>query len=289
MAYHADSRYGGSRLGQGCGCIACNSAARRLGESYEPDDDEDDDAPAPAARAARPAVPPRPAPSRPTPLGEPPVATAPAVTTTPAFRFFCPGNCAPEAANRCRTIVEAALRDATWLADNAAARLEARDAEAVRLFRFFFGDPERAVPWAGNRPAADLVAGRYRSAANGFRTRVPHVRCSARADCNAFTQARAAPSAANPLPRNTILLCRPFWGGNPPGTTQRFWRAAIVLHEMLHLLYWQFFGHQANLPRPGDPEERRRDNSHCYEAFALRVAGEGADAFDVTACRARPF
>jgi len=66
-------------------------------------------------------------------------------------------------------------------------------------------------------------------------------------------------------------------------------RAGVVLHEMLHLLYWVFFGHRANLPRPGDPEERRRDNSHCYEAFALEVAGRAADPRDIAACGARPY
>jgi hypothetical protein len=185
-------------------------------------------------------------------------------------------------------IVSRAVRDAIWLADNAAAKLEARDGEALRLFRFFFGDPARPVPWAGNQAAADLVARRFRAAAHGFRTRVPHIRCSADGDCNGFVEPRAAPSAANPLPRNTIFMCTPFWGAAPAGTVLRFWRAAIVLHAMLHLLFWEFFGHQGNLPRPGDPEERRRDNSHCYEAFVLRVAGHGADAVDVMACRTRP-
>lgn len=287
MAYLSGDRSTGSRTSCGCGgacsCGTGATAARRLGETYEPDDDDDDAPPLPSPpRLPVPAGPPR------SPfLGEPPAAAAAA--TTPAFRFFCPAGCAPEAADRCRAIVAAAIRDAISLADNAAAKLEARDAEALRLFRFFFGDPQRPVPWAGQRPAAELVAGRFRSAADAFRTRVPHVRCAPDVDCNAFVQPRAAPSAANPLPRNTIVLCRPFWGPAPAGTTPRFWRAGIVLHEMLHLLHWQFFGHQVNLPRPGDPEERRRDNSHCYEAFALRVAGHGADQADVDACRARPF
>jgi hypothetical protein len=214
-------------------------------------------------------------------IGEPAAAA-------PAFRFFCPIGCAPQTAARCQAIVARAIRDAIVLAERAAQRLEQRDAEALRLFRFFFGDPLRPVPWADNRLAADLVARRYRAVAAGFRTRVPHVRCSTRAGCNAFVQPRAAASPANPLPRNTILLCPPFWGPGPAGTVPRFRRAAIVLHEMLHLLFWEFFGHQANLPRPGDPEERRRDNSHCYEAFALRVNGHAAEAGDVGACRDRP-
>lgn len=208
--------------------------------------------------------------------------------TVPAFRFICPAGCAPHVANECQAIVRRGIQDAIWLAENAAAKLKARDNEAVRLFRFFFGDPSRPVTWANNRPAADLVADRFSAVAHGFRTRVPHIRCSTRADCNAFVQPRAAPSAANPLPRNTIFLCAPFWSAAIPRTVPRFWRAAVLLHEMLHLLFWEFFGHQINLPRPGDPEERRRDNSHCYEAFALRIAEHGADPADVRACTERP-
>lgn len=219
-------------------------------------------------------------------LGEP--AAAAAATVTPPFRFFCPIGCAPQTAARCQGIVAQAIRDAIVLADRAAERLEQRDAEALRLFRFFFGAALQPVPWANNRLAADLVAQRLRAVAQGFRSRVPHVRCAADAGCNAFTQARAAPSPANPLPRNTILLCPPFWGPGPAGSVARFRRAAIMLHEMLHLLFWQFFGHQVNLPRPLDTHEGRRDNSHCYEAFALRVNGHAAEAADVTACRARP-
>jgi hypothetical protein len=298
MAYYSNASLG-LGCGGGCGCQACARASRRLGESYETDDDDDDDdhparPPAPPATGGRmvSSQPPRPAPGFGSAgfgfsgvMGE---AAPRAAAAVPAFRFACPIGCAPQTANACRAIVARAIADAIALAENAANKLERRDGEALRLFRFFFGDPVRAVPWANNKAAADLVAHRYRAVAAGFHTRVPHVLCSADAGCNAFTQPRAAPSTAVPLPHNTILLCPPFWQAGPAGTVTRFWRAAIVLHEMLHLLFWQFFGHQANLPRPGDPEERRRDNSHCYEAFALRVAGHGADPADVTACRARP-
>jgi hypothetical protein len=212
-----------------------------------------------------------------------------APSTVLAFRLM-PAGCPPLG----RRIVRRAIQDAIWLAENAASKLTARDAEAVRLFRFFFGDPERPVSWANNRRAADLVAHRLQAVADGFRTRVPHIRCTtaADADCDAavaFVVPRRASTATIPLPRNTISLCPPFWGAAPAGTIPRFWRAATLLHEMLHLLFWQFFGHQVNLPRPGDPEERHRDNSNCYESFALRVAGHGADATAVTDCRGRPF
>jgi hypothetical protein len=196
-----------------------------------------------------------------------------AQSNVPAFRLM-PAGCPPQAAS----IVRRGIRDAIWLAENAASKLSARDAEAVRLFRFFFGDPERPVPWADKRPAADLVAHRFQAAAKGFRTRVPHMRCAAvgsgAEDCSgeaAFVVPRSGPTANIPLPRNTITLCAPFWS-----TTNAFHRAAMLLHEMLHLLFWEFFGHQENLPRQGDPEERRRDNSYCYHVFALRVAKHGA-------------
>ena len=213
----------------------------------------------------------------------------PAQSTVTAFRLM-PAACPPQAAN----IVRRAIQDAIRLAQNAASKLTARDVEAIRLFRFFFGDPERPIPWANHRRAADLVAHRFQTVADGFRSRVPHIRCAtaADADCGAtvaFVVPRRAPTAAIPLPRNTISLCPPFWGAAPAGTVPRFWRAATLLHEMLHLLFSNFFGHQVNLPRPGDPEERRRDNSNCYESFALRVAGHGADATAVTDCRGRPF
>jgi len=207
----------------------------------------------------------------------------------PAFRFIpCGAGCAPHAANECLAIVRRAIRDAISLAENAASKLKARDGEAVRLFRAFFGDPSRPVPWANNQQAADLGADRFRAAASGFRTRVPHIRCATAANnCGteaAFVEPRAAPSPANPLPRNTIVLCPAFWS-----TASAFNRAAMLLHEMLHLLFWEFFGHQVDLPRPGDPEERRRDNSNCYHVFALRLAGHGVPANWRRSCTDRPF
>jgi hypothetical protein len=253
--------------GAACSCKQCRS---NLAEVYEEEE-------TPAAALPKPPA----APKIGAWFGEPP---SPA---TPAFRFFCAAGC-PHAANECIAIVRRAIREAVRLADNAAAKLEARDNEAMRLFRFFFGDPG-PVQYANNRPAADLVAYRFSAVANGFRTRVPHIRCAvvspADGDCrtataNAFVRRPGrAPTAAIPLPRNTITLCPPFWALAP------HLQAGVLLHEMLHVLFSGFFGHQRNLPRPGDPAERRRDNAHCYEAFALRIAEHGADPRDVQCCR----
>jgi len=285
--------------GSGCGCTECRRASgggRGLGERYIEEEEEEESPtppPRPGANAPAPA-------SRPSGdlsgwsgfgwmpnLGQGLAIGEPAGSTTPAFRFpACAPGCAPHAANQCRNILRRAIRDAISLADNAAAKLKARDGEALRLFRFFFGDPG-PVSWANNKPALDLVADRFLAVANGFRKRVPHFRCAivglGAEDCgattNAFTVPRRDPTATIPLPRNTIILCPPFWA------MASHLRAGVLLHEMLHLLFWEFFGHQVNLPRPGDPAERRRDNARCFEAFALRVAGHGADPHDVRCCR----
>ncbi|MGA7883171.1 MAG: hypothetical protein WBV90_18235 [Terrimicrobiaceae bacterium] len=59
-------------------------------------------------------------------FAEPPV---PSVRPpAPAFRFIpCGAGRAPHAANECLAIVRRAIRDAVWLADNAASKLKARD------------------------------------------------------------------------------------------------------------------------------------------------------------------
>ena len=190
----------------------------------------------------------------------------------------------PLPANRCRAVVRQANVDAIELARNAAMALESRppSRETIRLFRAFFGhDPSRPVPWAGNRPSGLIVAHRFRRCAEelaGGRTMTYRCVTKCGPKENARTNAAREPSVIRLCPRffNRRTSC-------PLGN--QFFRAGVVLHEMLHLLYHQFFHHAGH--RSGDPE-RRRDNAHCYEAFALQLAGHVAEPSDVARCCRRP-
>jgi hypothetical protein len=192
----------------------------------------------------------------------------------PRFRIDCPAGCPPIAAAQCRTVLRQAIREAIKIANNAASKLEAspRDAETVRLFRFFFGhSPSRPIPWAGNRASGANVAHRLRKVAEGLQTRGTLFRCG----CPGAPAGRRAQVRPGTAP-NVIELCTRFW--NPPaglrGLPDPAFRAGVIIHEMLHLLYRDFLVHST-----------RRANAHCYEAFVLRVAGYGADPSDVTQCR----
>jgi hypothetical protein len=217
----------------------------------------------------------------------------PTQTAEPAINFICPAGCAPVAAAQCRPVVRQAIIEAIKLANNAANKLEkasrlepnqrnAETKETARLFRFFFGhDPMRPVPWAGNIASGANVAHRFRMISRelgGGRRMIFRCGCpGAGAEVRARTNHAADP--------NVVNLCARFW--NPPpglrGLPAAYFRAGVVLHEMLHVLYHEFFHHTGH--PSGDPE-RRRDNAHCYEAFALRVAGFGADPGDVRRCMA---
>src|SRR5262249_12803863 len=149
------------------------------------------------------------------------------------------------------------------LAGNAAGRVETatklepakRDPAAKRtadLFKFFFGhDPTRPVPWAGNAASGISVAFRFRSVAKelGGGRRITFRCLPSRAGCadddvtcctthtNAWVNQRTIP--------NVIHLCAQFW--HPPpglrGLPALQFRAAIILHEMLHLLFEDFLLH----------------------------------------------
>jgi hypothetical protein len=187
----------------------------------------------------------------------------------PVFRLECGAGCHPVAAAQCRATLRRAIVAAIRLASNAAAKLEAspRDADTVRHFRFLFGhDPSRPVPWAANRESGAIVARRFRMVEQALRRRGTQFRCGC--------PGAAATVNARTIPPNEIRLCDRFWTLSP------ILRAGVVLHEMLHLLFHTFLRH--------DARERRRNNAHCYEAFALRVAGHTPEQSDISRCRSRP-
>jgi outer membrane protein OmpA-like peptidoglycan-associated protein len=208
---------------------------------------------------------------------------------TPVFRFECPAGCAPLAADDCRKVLLQAIHDAIHLASNSASKLEAnpRDAKTVSIFLKLFGhDPSRPVPWAENRESGAIVAWRLRKVAQelgGGRRTLYRCGCPGAAPTvNART--------VSPL---EVRLCSRFWrlgqpGVLPAGQNPRWIRAGIILHEMLHQLFREFFRHFRVPPRPDDPQERRRDNAHCYEAFALLVDGHTPAQSDLNRCAARP-
>jgi hypothetical protein len=203
-----------------------------------------------------------------------------------------PPGCAPLAAAGCPGAVRAAVREAIRLALNAANRVEAaiavppasRDPNArqtARLFTFFFGhDPSRPIPWAGNQESGVSVAARFRAVANElnggrrvtFHCRPTQAGCGANLTCCDPNQ-NAWFSTGVP---NAVNLCTGFW--NPPaglrGLPPVNFRAAVIIHEMLHMLFEDLRDAGHGRPRAA-----------CYEAFALRAAGFGADPIDVTRCR----
>ena len=211
---------------------------------------------------------------------------------SPVFDVVCPG-CPLGAVGQCRAVLRQAIIEAIRLANNAAGKLEAannvepskRDQDAANtanLFTFLFGhDPSTPVSWAGNVASGNSVAHRFRAVARelGGGRRITF-RCNFGPLCTgsvAVTNQAAEPNVMN--------LCAPFWAPPAsPGLPAEGFRAGTLIHEMLHMLYPDFF-HHAGHPS-GDPE-RRRDNAHCYKAFALRVGGYGRDPNAVARCRAR--
>jgi peptidoglycan hydrolase-like protein with peptidoglycan-binding domain len=203
--------------------------------------------------------------------------SAPPASPRASFRLECPAGCAPFPANQCEAILRRAILDAIALANNAARKLTAAqvDSETKRLFRFFFGhDPSRPVPWANNQESRISVAKRFLSSARELGGgRWTRYRCGC-ADCDLDTNAIT-------VGVSEVCLCPNFWGASPQhGLSARFFRAGVILHEMLHQLFIEFLLH--------DPNEHRRNNAHCYEAFAMRLAGHAADQADVRQCRERP-
>jgi len=209
------------------------------------------------------------------------VALSPTQATGPLFRLDCTAGCAPIPPFACRTVLRTAILDAIRLASDAAGKLEAspRDRLTVSEFRSFFGhDPWLRVPLAGNRESGAIVARRFRMAENALRrggalgTPGTRYRCD---PCTA-TEPPAPDIHARAILPNEVRLCPSFWSRR----LSRFLKAGVVLHEMLHLVFGQFFDHS--------PSERRRNNAYCYEAFALRVAGQTPEKLACDRCLARP-
>jgi hypothetical protein len=143
------------------------------------------------------------------------------------------------------------------------------DKRVAKLFLFFFRhDPNHPIPWADNKPSGVNVAHRLRKAAEALVKRGLHYRCAC-PGAPATRRGQAAPGDTH------IDLCNAFWNV-PAGLHMdaETFRAGVILHEVLHVIYDTI-----------DDAGPHRANDHCYEAFAMRAAGHGADRSDVRQCR----
>jgi hypothetical protein len=212
-------------------------------------------------------------------------------------RLDCPGGCAPIPAARCIAVLRQAISEAINMALGAANKLHdtlkpgSRTPDASKtahFFQSFFGhDPTRAVEWDAGRPSGASIAYRYRSVASelgGGRQIV--FRCGDAALCaGAVAVTRhCTPGNIGIVELNVINLCPPFWAPPAlPGLPPENFRGATILHEMLHILFCEGF-HDGGLP----PNQFRRNNASCLEAFACRVNDFGADPTAVALCVSRP-
>jgi hypothetical protein len=143
------------------------------------------------------------------------------------------------------------------------------DKRVAKLFLFFFRhDPNHPIPWADNKPSGVNVAHRLRKAGEALVKRGLRYRCAC-PGAPATRRGQAAPGATR------IDLCNAFWTvpAGLPMDAETF-RAGVIIHEVLHVIYDTI-----------DDASPHRANDHCYEAFAMRAAGHGADRSDVRQCR----
>ena len=167
--------------------------------------------------------------------------------------------------------------------------------DTATLFTRIFGhDPRTPVKWAGNIASGASIADRFRKVARelagpakGGRT-ITFRSDPAGPNCPPGRRGFVDPSD----PPHVIHLCPRFW--NPPpqaGLPPEGFRGGVILHEMLHVLYPGLFGHDTvdddgHIVRQNTSPwgERRRNNAHCFRAFALRAAGQGQDNLALPRC-----
>jgi len=187
-----------------------------------------------------------------------------------------------------------ALGRAIWLAQNAATRLTARriDQHTHNMFvRFFATQPGHRPPWAAPRTAAQLVAHRFRRVAEELAGGRRFTYTCVSGNVGACAPPPAPPGTfiiAATTGKSAITLCDRFFTGR---TIDQM--AGTIIHEGLHAIYWDLFDHSvrrggaSRLSRRGTAE-CRRDNSYCFQSFALRVANRPAEDGIQNPCRRMP-
>jgi hypothetical protein len=150
--------------------------------------------------------------------------------------------------------------------------------------QFGYHDPATPVPWAANEASGATVAKRFRAIA---RELAGGRRITFRCDPHCDPRERAHTSQHHEP--NVINLCLLFFNPPPqPGLPPEGFRGGVILHEMLHVLYTDFFHHGVPDPVRHFRGEFRRNNAHCFRNFALRAKGYGQDNLALASCTDRP-
>ncbi|MCK6620984.1 MAG: hypothetical protein HUU32_05915 [Calditrichaceae bacterium] len=201
--------------------------------------------------------------------------------TRQSFRFVCTKNCLPFAnAAKCSRILQRAICQAIRLAAKAADMLKhPRNPVIDLMFHQVFGhSASQAIPWAGNSEPGDIVAWRFWQVEQALRQQTTFYRCDS---CTTTTSDDPPAGSivdvhalAFPATKE-VWLCPSFW------RLPEFQKAAVILHEMLHLVFSPLFDH--------GPNERKNTNAYCYEVFALRVNGRTPEQIAVNKCISSPI